>query len=163
PGASTGRPRRPPERHRPPRPQARQRPARSLPEPDPPAPRAGPGPVAGPGGLLPLDAQDHGLRPGQAAGPGRRPDRERHGHGHAPGTRAPGAPEARPRGPARPPASYPRGPILYEMLPGRPPYNAESPMETVMMLFQTEPVPPSRLQPRVPRDLETVCLKCLQK
>ncbi|MCI0457110.1 MAG: tetratricopeptide repeat protein, partial [Gemmataceae bacterium] len=43
------------------------------------------------------------------------------------------------------------------------PFTAESPMETVLLLFQTEPVSPSRLQPKIPRDLETICLKCLQK
>jgi hypothetical protein len=58
---------------------------------------------------------------------------------------------------------YALGAILYEMLTGRPPYTAESPMETVLLLFQTEPVSPSRLQPKVPRDLETICLKCLHK
>jgi serine/threonine protein kinase/Tfp pilus assembly protein PilF len=58
---------------------------------------------------------------------------------------------------------YALGAILYELLTGRPPYVAESPMETVLLLFQAEPVPPSRLQPKVPRDLETICLKCLQR
>ena len=58
---------------------------------------------------------------------------------------------------------YALGAILYEILTGRPPYHAESPAETVLQMFRIEPVPPSRLQPRVPRDLETICLKCLQK
>jgi tetratricopeptide (TPR) repeat protein len=58
---------------------------------------------------------------------------------------------------------YALGAILYELLTGRPPYAAESPMETVLQLFQMEPVSPSRLQPRTPRDLETICLKCLQR
>jgi eukaryotic-like serine/threonine-protein kinase len=58
---------------------------------------------------------------------------------------------------------YALGAILYELLTGRPPFTAASPMETVLLLFQTEPVPPSQLQPRIARDLETICLKCLQK
>jgi serine/threonine protein kinase/tetratricopeptide (TPR) repeat protein len=58
---------------------------------------------------------------------------------------------------------YALGAILYEMLTGRPPHNAESPAETVLQLFQLEPVAPSKLRSRLPRDLETICLKCLQK
>ena len=49
------------------------------------------------------------------------------------------------------------------MLTGRPPFHASSPQETVQQLLTEDPVPPSRLQPRVSRDLETICLKCLQK
>lgn len=58
---------------------------------------------------------------------------------------------------------YALGAILYELLTGRPPFTAESPVETVLLMFQTEPVAPSRLQPKIPRNLETICLKCLRK
>lgn len=55
------------------------------------------------------------------------------------------------------------GAILYEMLVGRPPFLGASAVETIMQVITEEPVPPSRLLPKLPRDIETICLKCLQK
>lgn len=58
---------------------------------------------------------------------------------------------------------YALGSILYEMLTGRPPFLADTPVATVLQLLHDEPVPPSQLHSSVPLDLETICLKCLEK
>jgi len=63
-----------------------------------------------------------------------------------------------------PPADiYALGAVLYAMLLGRPPFQAASPLETLRQVVDQDPVAPSKLNREVPKDLETICMICLQK
>lgn len=58
---------------------------------------------------------------------------------------------------------YSLGAVLYELLTGRPPFVSSDVLDTLLLVRTTEPVPPIRLQPRLPMDVNTICLKCLEK
>ena len=58
---------------------------------------------------------------------------------------------------------YALGAILYRLISGWPPFQAATPLDTLVRVVCDDPVPPSKLQSKTPKDLETICLKCLQK
>src|SRR5437870_7569013 len=58
---------------------------------------------------------------------------------------------------------YALGALLFELLTGRPPFQAATPLETIMQVMEKEPPSPRAFKPGLNRDLETICLTCLAK
>jgi serine/threonine protein kinase len=80
-----------------------------------------------------------------------------------PGYMAPESLKQRPEQHAPTMDVYSLGAILYELLTGRPPFRGETIAETLIQVQTSIPLAPSKLRPRLPRDLETICLHCLDK